>query len=328
MREIIVNLKETILTYAAAKNHTHEGYIGNDQLTALSNELEEHKTKDAKNEFGHTQLANNIASDVNNPVAGKTIVSYVTGLLNNYYTKDQANSTFYNKSTIDTKINDLLGRIRNLSSSISNPQETTKKINQLVAPGYYIYTGANATFTCDPDIISYKNALIKVEKQSNHYIQHVYATSYSTSSQKYKIDGRIFVRHGYTTTDTNGDTNYHWEKWYVSHLPWRERPDLLKTKGDNVDTGSFKIYECTPGYVFKWKQTHANNAYTLPASKYNYANVYTFKTLPIVSGYTVGNLIGHMDIRIMNDSFKARSTNGKGEVITGVDVSYFVPRTN
>ena len=63
-------------------------------------------------------------------------------------------------------------------------------------------------------------------------------------------------------------------------------------------------------------------------TKYSYTNVYTYKELPIINGFIVGNLIGHMDVRIVNDAFKVRSTNGKGEVITGVDISYFVPRTN
>lgn len=330
MREIIVNLKDTILKYAAAKNHTHNEYVSSEALTNHIN------TSGSTSQKGHMQLDSNITSNGNNPVTAKTIYSWVNTKLNDYTnTSNLTNllANYYNKTEVDSLIDSINNRLSKVTTdwsghSITNPKKTTTKINKLVTSGYYLYDGTNATFVCDPDTISYKNALIKVEKQSNHIIQHVYSTSYSSSSQKYKLDGRIFVRHGYLTTANNGDTEYHWEKWYVSHIPWRERADLLKTKGSNVDNGSFKIYECTAGYVFKWKQTGANNAYTLPMTKYSYTNVYTYKELPIMNGFIVGNLIGHMDVRIVNDAFKVRSTNGKGEVITGVDISYFVPRTN
>ena len=330
MREIVVNLKDTILKYAAAKNHTH----GNEYINR--SELEAHEQKNAQTQLGHTQLANNITSTQNNPVAGKTIASYITTTLNDYYTKAQINNLFdnyYNKSTIDSKIsaiNTALGRITTDWSghSITNPKQTTTKIDHLVDRGYYQYKGTHATFSCSPDAIAYTNGLIQVEKQSNHIIQHVYATSYSSSAQTYKIDGRIFVRHGYTLTN-NGTTTYHWEKWYVEHIPYRERKDLVGDLGRNVHNGSFKIYEITGGYIFKWKQGGNNDGYTLPMAKYTYEPICKFKKdLPIPDGYTIGILMGHVDVRINSSAFNMRATNGKGEVIGGIDISYFVPRTN
>lgn len=327
MREIIVNLKDTILTYAAAINHTHDGYISR-------SELDTHEQKNAQTEMGHTQLDNNITSTTNNPVAGKTIYNWVTTQLSNYTNTSGLSDllrNYYNKTQIDNllaEINTKLGKVTTDWSghSITNPKKTTTKINNLINPGYYLFTG-DGTFSCSPDTVSYKNGLIRVEKQSNHIIQHVYSTSYSSSSQKYKIDGRIFVRHGYTTTESNGTVKPHWDPWSVSHLPWRERKDLVKSIHSSVD--NFKIYECTAGYVFQWKQNGSREAFVLPMNKYDYINVCTFKkTLPIVSGYVVGNLIGHLDIRVTTESFKARSINNKGETIIGVDVSYFVPRKN
>lgn len=324
MREIIVNLKNTILTYAASKDHTHTGYASSADLTNHIN------TQANSNTSGHVRIDNSITSSTNNPVAGKTVFSFINEKLNGYLQTSALNN-YYTKTIIDEKIADLKNRLNQVTTdwsghSITNPKETSTKINHLVKAGYYKYVGPHATFTCKPDTISYSNALISVEKQSNHIVQHVYATSYSNSAKAYKIDGRIFVRHGYTTTDNANNTIYHWEDWYVHHIPYRERKDLIQNTHNKV--GSFKIYESTAGYTFKWKQGGTNDSFELPMAKYNYINICEFKSLPIETGYVVGNLIGHLDVRITKTSFKARSTNGKGDVIIGVDLSYFVPRTN
>lgn len=335
MREIVVNLKKTILTYAADKNHTHDGYVDDEELAAHINTLGNKTTS------GHVKVNDTIASNINDPVSGATIFNKLseylkkTDIINNLTSTStdkplSAKQGKELKSLIDSKFAELQSKIERVTTdwsghSITNPKDTTTKVNKLVTPGYYKYVGTHATFSCDPDVISYSNALIRVEKQSNHIIQHLYATSYSSASKKYKIDGRIFVRYGYTT-ESNGETVYHWGEWYVSHIPWRERKDLVTSVHSSA--GTFKLYECTAGYVFKWKRGGTNDAWTLPMKKYDYVNVCEFKALPIVSGYVVGNLIGHMDIRIHNNCFKARSINNKGEVISGVDIAYFVPRTN
>lgn len=324
MREIIVNLKKTILTYAAEKNHTHRGYASVEDLNNHIN------TQGDNTRAGHVKVGNEITATTNNPVTGTTIFNFINNKLSGYLQTSALNN-YYTKTIIDEKLAELKNRLNQVTTdwsghSITNPKETTTKINHLIQPGYYKYVGPHATFSCEPDAISYSNALITVEKQSNHLIQHVYATSYSSSSKTYKIDGRIFVRHGYTTTDTVGKTVYHWEDWYVAHIPYRERKDLVNNTNNAV--GSFKIYESTAGYTFKWKQGGTNDNFVLPMARYTYTNICEFKSLPIESGYVVGNLIGHLDIRITKTSFKARSTNNKGDVISGVDVSYFVPRTN
>ena len=81
--------------------------------------------------------------------------------------------------------------------------------------------------------------------------------------------------------------------------------------------------------MFKWVQSGTDQKYVLPAPQYSFASVYTFsKNLPIEGGFTIGNLIGHLDVRITESEFKVRSINKKGEHIIGVDISYFIPRNN
>ena len=342
MREIIVNLKKTILTYAAEKNHRHREYVE-------QTEFDEHVDTIANNDTnGHVQVKNNLTYNGNSPVTSKGIydwvMSKINGLEQTYIKKtdiiDNLTSDSSTQALSAKQGKTLKGLIDNVATqlskvttdwsghSITNPKETTTQIDHLVTRGYYIYKGTKGTFSCSPDTISYKNALITVEKQSNHIIQHVYATSYSNAAQTYKIDGRIFVRHGYTTAGTNGQAEYHWEKWYVEHIPWRERNDLLKTRGPNVNAGSFTIHECTAGYVFTWKQGGTNDRYDVPMAKYSYSNVYTFETLPIAGTYIIGDLIGRLDVRITNSSLKVRTLEPKGSYIVGVDMTYFAPRTN
>lgn len=327
-KETVVNLKEKIQEYAALKTHTHLDYLKSSDLNNYLTTA--HESKMANNNTpGHTKVLTSVDETSNDPVSSKGIVNYLSSYItdNSLITRLENYAT---KAYVEEKISDAISRISIDwgGHSITNPKSTTTLVDKLIQPGYYKYhdESKKPTIKCSPDVIAYSEALIKVEKQSNHLIQHLYATSI-TSNQKYKIDGRIFVRHGYTSTK-NGVTTPYWEKWYVSHIPWRERPDLITSTSRNVNSGSFKIYECTPGYVFKWKQGGTDDQYTLEAKMYNYHNICNFKELPIINGFTVGNLIGHSDIRIMNNCFKIRSINKQGEIISGVDVSYFVPRTN
>lgn len=322
IRETILNLKDEIQKYAATKNHTHNDIWDyfNDFWNQILEYLNQHyydKTTSDENfapyqhnatttkhgaasasKYGHTKVAEVLTANEQSPVQGKAIVSY---------------------------INEALKNIK--SDTFSNPTKTETKINYLVQPGYWMYIGEPDVFSCLPDTIQYKNGLITVEKQSNHIIQTVYSTSWSSVDNIYKLDGRQFIRHGYITS-SNGQNISKWYPWHVKHLPWRKRNDLLLTRGKNVQ-GTFDIYEHTAGYTFRWIQNYGNDQrYVLHVPQYSYASVYTFKTLPIYGPYVFGNLIGHMDIKITNSDFKIRSINRKGEHIIGMDETYFVPRNN
>ena len=62
--------------------------------------------------------------------------------------------------------------------------------------------------------------------------------------------------------------------------------------------------------------------------QYQFYTIAEFTSLPIEEPYVVGNLIGHVDVKISKDSFKVRSTNRQGEYVTGVNNTFFVPRIN
>lgn len=320
--EIVVNLREEIEKYAAPATHTHSAY-------APINTVTENSSKPVKSTgiitYVNDKIANfktesQIISLINEKIQDAINVKmtdYVkTTSLTDYLTTANAESEYAKKTDIPTDIN-----------IYAHPVTTTTKIDNLILPGYYQYVGNDATFSCKPDNVHYTNGLIKVEQQSNHFIQHIYATSYSTSAQKYKIDGREFVRYGYTSTNNDTITK-NWGQWRVANIPWKKRNDLLKVRGQNVSENGFSIYECTAGYVFKWQQDGEQQKYTLPMNQYDYGSIYTFENLPIVSPYVFGNLIGRVDVKITENDFRIRSTSKRNEDIVGVDNTYFVPRIN
>ncbi len=275
------------------------------------------------------------------PVTGKSVVDYVATTLNGYTSNTSLATTLENYATTaslddyvtETEFQNTFTEVigANLEGhSFKFPVETQTPINQLITAGYYKYIGEYSTFICAPyDTIPYVNSLIRVERQSNHIIQHIYSTSPDTNNN-HKIDGREFIRHGYLTTNNNNETVTNWNEWKVSHLPWKNIDnEILDEKGENVDDDSFHIYECTAGYVFKWTQKSVDYRYVLPMNQYTYATVYTFKKdLPICDPIIFSNYIGHIDLKISKRKIEIRSSSNKGEYVIGVDGSYFVPRTN
>ena len=296
-----------------------------------------------------TTLTDNTNST--NPAQSKAIVAYVIAKSNalntnindtlnsyatkthvetNYLKKTDAANTYLTQATINNLLdkntadtyyapkshshNDLVFNM------YAHPTTTTEVVDNIVEAGYYQYTGSLATITCGPDTIHYKNGFIRVEVHNNHIIQHLYATSVSGSN--YIINGEEYIRYGYKT----GTNSYHWGPWYVKHIPYRERSDLINDGSIPNDIDNFTIYESTTGYTFKWSQSE--DRYQLPMQQYQFYTIAEFTSLPIEEPYVFGNLIGHVDIKISKDSFKVRSTNREGEYVTGVSNTFFVPRTN
>lgn len=317
--EKIVNIRDEVLKFASEKTHRHfdlEQRIEN--LTqSLRNYLTVNEADETYFKINDYIVDSSFVNNSVNPVQSKVIKKYIDDSIKNFITKSAI------ESLINSKIEDVDKNI------FASPDTTQTKIDHLFKPGYYKYVGEKASFTCTPDTIQYKNGLIRVEKQSNHIIQHVYSTTFSKAASSYKIDGREFVRYGYTTVSGN-TTKPHWGKWHVSHLPWKERTDLVGELGPGVKgKGTFRIYECTAGYVFRWTQNGSDQKYVLPMNQYSFSPVCTFnKNLPIDGSFTMGNLIGHLDVRITASQFRVRSINQKGEHIIGVDISHFIPRTN
>lgn len=324
-QEIVINLREEIEQYAAPVNHTHSNYAPDATVSTNGTKAVQSKGIVTYVTSKITQAINNFKTDTLPSLIEEHITEdmseYVktTDLEEDYLTQSAAEETYATKSEIPQDID---------INIYAHPVTTTTKIDYLVNPGYYQYVGSDATFYCQPDNVHYTNGLIKVERESNHIIQHVYSTSYSPSTQKYKIDGREFTRTGYTST-TNDETIPYWEdQWRVVNIPWKKRNDLLKVRGENVSENGFSIYECTGGYVFQWQQEGSQQEYQLPMNQYLYGSVHTYKDLPIAGPFVFSNLIGHIDIKITEDDFRVRSVNKKNEKVVGVNASYFVPRTN
>lgn len=309
--------------------------ITNDNMESLSDSLTESFEETLENDYVSKNDVGEVVTDNEKLVRGQDLINYINTILGNYVEdsdlEDYANTTTLKNYVTQEQLNNIQLNLE--GHSFKYPLETQTPINKLINAGYYKYVGeydaVGSTFNCAPDdAIPYAQSLIRVEKQSNHIIQHIYSTSPDTNFN-YKIDGREYIRHGYLLPDNNNDIVTNWDEWKVSHLPWKKRDDLLNEKGENVDPNSFEIYECTAGYVFKWTQKSVDNRFILPMNQYTYSTVYTFKkNLPICDPVIFSNFIGHMDLKISKNKIEIRSSSNKGEYIVGVDGSYFVPRTN
>ncbi len=323
--DLIFNLKTEVLRFAAAKSHRHP-----------ASELD----------ITYEESISNAPTSVKAPqtkAVKEYVQSNISTAIGNYYTKTEVDTKHYTKEETDSAITTATSTLAKTSdlnayakkedydtNIFAHPITTKLLINELIYPGYYKYVGTDAFFTCGPDNVHYTNGLIKIEKQSNRIIQHVYATSYSTKDQQYKIDGREYKRYGYIT-GSGDNINKEWTRdWYVVHLPWRERNDLINTPlGANVSSNGVKIYECTAGYIIYWTQDGTEQKYKLTADQYQFTPICTFKKdLPIHEPFIFGNIIGHADIKITKNSVQVRSLNRPGEYIVGVNGNYFVPRNN
>lgn len=326
--EEIVNIKNEIEKIAALKNHLHSDLIPKDDIV--------------------TEVNQDNKQNITKITSVKSLVDYIDDKLEAYFTIEASDDQLTTiEENIDNKLKDYV-TTENFDEELSNittnfkghsfkhPQETTETINNIIEPGYYLFEGEGGTFTCAPYVVNYTNGLIRVEKQDNHLIQYVHATSLTNNG--YQIDGREYIRHGYLTNNNMDDTITNWDTWRVHYFPYQQKDDLLDKKGENVDDGAFHIYESTSGYVFEWKQKSTNAKYILPMDQYIYEDVYILnKELPIQQPMIFSNFIGHIDIKIINEAnqdgnivtkIKVRSSNNKGEYVIGVDNAYFVPRTN
>lgn len=306
-----------------------------------------------------TEMENN-AESTEKIISVKGIIDYLSNYFTledaqNYYTKDEIEQTLTAKNYVtndglenyatkdyleDYATNDILEeRLSDVTTnfeghSFKHPQKITDTVNNIIEPGYYLFEG-DGSFQCAPYMVNYKNGLIRVEKQGNHLIQYVH----STSEDRHQLDGREYIRHGYLTNNTSGDTVTNWDDWKVHYFPYQNKDDdLLDKKGENVDDNAFHVYESTAGYTFEWKQKSTNAKYVLPMNQYTYVDVYILKKeLPIPQPMIFSNFIGHIDIKVVNEpnengetvtKIKVRSSSNKGEYIVGVDNTYFVPRIN
>ena len=318
VEEKIINIREEIRRYAISQDDLLTSLTDNtnSENPARSNAIVEYVGD--KIDVLNADINNTLNTDYLTKISANT----------NYLKKEDASeiyatidNDFLNKEIADTYYAPVNHNHNNTNINMyANPiiDDTKTHINQFIESGYYQFENESPmVISCAPDdTIHYENGYIRVEEQDGHIIQHLYSTTDG------HIDGREFIRYGYDT----GSSNYDWGEWCVKYLPYKERSDLIIDESIPDDIDSFTIYENTSGYTFNW--TQAGDRYQLPMEQYQFYTIASFRSLPIAEPYVIGNLIGHIDTKITQNSFKIRSVNKRGEYVTGVNNTFFIPRTN
>lgn len=337
-------LKEQVLRWAALKRHSHKA----EDIEDMDSKYAPVNHADASNKFGlgdtdkygHVKVDDEISDSSVNPVQNKVIKQAITDAINNLrnelinklqekfnivteITSESADKTD-NKYNIPTAkaVWDALTNYKDLfvGRSWDSPKKIDENINNMRTPGYFLQTGSRS-FSYGGEKIYYTNALIRVEKQSNRVIQHVYATSKVSNGidTTWKINGCEYTRWGSSETD--------WKPWHAAHVPYRLTSRAIN-EGKGVDKGAVKVYENTAGFLITWDQfSQEKDKYPVTAPLYEYNTVCEFSpALPIKNNYVFGNLIGRMDVKISSNKMQIRSTVQPGGRIIEVHESYFVPR--
>lgn len=337
-------LKEQVLRWAASKRHSHKA----EDIEDMDSKYAPVNHADASNKFGlgdtdkygHVKVDDEISDSSINPVQNKVIKQAITDAINNL--RNELINKLQEKFNIVTEITsesvdktdnkyniptahavwDALSNYKDLfvGRAWDSPKKIDENIDKIRDPGYYLQIGSRF-FSYGGEKIYYTNALIRVEKQSNRVIQHVYSTSKVSngSDTTWKINGAEYRRLGSSETS--------WSAWHAVHIPYRLTSRVVN-EGKGVDKGSVKVYENTAGFLITWDQfSQENDRYPVTAPLYEYNTVCEFSpALPIKNNYVFGNLIGRMDVKISSNKMQIRSTVQPGGRIIEVHESYFVPR--
>ena len=339
-------LKEQVLRWAALKRHSHKA----EDIEDMDSKYAPVNHADASNKFGlgdtdkygHVKVDDEISDSSINPVQNKVIKQAITDAINNL--RNELINKLQEKFNIVTEITSsstdksddkyniptahavwsALSNYKDLfvGRSWDSPKKIDENIDNMRTPGYFLQTGSRY-FSYGGEKIYYTNALIRVERQSNRVIQHVYSTSKVSngSDTTWKINGCEYTRWGTSETD--------WKSWHAAHVPYRLTSRAVN-EGKGVDKGSVQVFENTAGFKIVWRQyAQENNRYPVSAPLYEYTDVCQFSpALPISGSYVIANLIGRFDVRITSNKMQIRSTVDKGGRIIEMDECWFIPRNN
>lgn len=334
-------LKEQVLRWAAPIIHRHKCQ----DIEDIENNyapINHASTSDIygvgdNSKYGHLQLADAIgdANDNDKPVKISGIIAYVGNQISNL--EDRLRNDLQAKLTIKNVVNssstdgqiptakavwDAITNYKELfvGVSLDKPKHINAHLDTMREPGYYMQTGTRY-FSYGGEAIYYTNALVKVERQANRVIQHVYATSKITSNgtTNYKINGSEYTRWGLSENN--------WKPWHVAHKPYTKTTRACN-EGRGVDVGSVVVYENTSGFIVHWDQfEQENDKYPVSAPLYSWATVCEFSpALPIKGPYVFGNLIGRCDFKITSNKLQIRSNVSPGGRIIEMHETFFVPR--
>lgn len=309
-----------IITYVSEQINTVK--------TALKSELQS-KINIITTSTGITNNTTEQTSNRYNIPTAKAIWDYFQPRVNiDTSISESSQDSTNNKNNIPTSkaVWDALSSYKNLlvGVDLSAPKSSSQDIDTLKDAGYYIMEHDTPKyFTYGGNIIYYKNALVKVQKQSNRVIQNVYTTEkieLSNNEITYKINGAEYRRYG----TPNENEEIVWRPWHVMHIPYAKT-----SRAQNlINVDSIEVYENTAGYIIRWKQENdQQNSYVVNTPLYEYTDLCTFNpALPITGPYIFSNLIGRMDVKITADKMQIRSNIAPGGRIIQVNETYFVPR--
>lgn len=339
--------KEQVERWAAKKRHKHVCEDIDDIQTKYSpiphaSKQNTHGVGDSEY-YGHVKVDTSVNNSSSNPVENKAISTAITNAINGLRTEFQnivqdklyfvtEHLENYKTDKVDGKyaiptakaVYDTISNYKDLfrGRSLDMPKDVNVTIDAIIQPGYYHETG-NFSFSYGGEVIPYANGLIKVERQDNRIIQHVYAT-YKTQST-YRLSGAEYTRIGAISTTIPIAIN--WSAWHVAHQPYTKTTRVANIQGE-ADPDSIVVYENTAGFIIHWDQTNAQqNRYPITAPLYEYKTICEFSpSLPIKGPYVFGNLIGRFDIKITSDKMQIRSNVTPGGRIIEMHETYFVPR--
>lgn len=321
--EVIMNLRDEVLTFASHKNHTHNqnDIDGMTDLMSLINSKAPKNHSDSTNQYGeatteqygHVKLTDEILGTGNGVPTETAVKNYIdaktagldpsslniptdnhirdlaTSVLNNTLTNDFFNSKLTQKTAI-------------------YPKDTTSAPNSITTIGYYRLTGTG-NITYGNQSYSYHNAFLRVTYNGSRYIQLI------------QLNNSVeFMRTRYKKTDGT----WAWSYWHMHYMPYTENASVVKKASDNNEYQNISVYETTAGYIIRWKRS---GNFTLTVSQYNYDKICGFSpALNITGPFIFGNLVGKSDVRITSTEMQIRSTDQKGQYISGINETFFVPR--
>lgn len=361
--ELICNLKNETLRFAAAKDHTHENFYTKEEA---STEFapKNHKWKNSDNVdygqatadyFGHVKrLSENIsANDNDSSVPDKTaVIGYVTDrideleeVIKTYYGTDDSG-----ENVIENKISQYDMRSKFKRYSIASPYQfpnhydedekdielemdmENDKVDSYLKAGHYHITPSNNEnqylINYNGQDIKYANGLLEVR------------TVAITDDDDNDNDDGIYIQDLYTTDGDNytltgekytrmGVRNggeMTWGNWKVAYMPEKISTCLPDKTDNSID--EITITENTAGYNIKIANV-SGHSYTLSASQNQWNTIADISpALDIDNEYIFGNTVANMDIKIAKNKIQIRSKQQKGSSISveNITTDYFVPR--
>lgn len=319
--EQILNLKNEVLRWASPIGHTHnmeniDGLIETiDEKAPVNHAYATGKYGEAtNNQYGHVKVLYEILGESDNVPTEKAVKQYIdmrTANLDpsslNIPTNDDIRNlatTVFNNNFTDAKFNAKL-----LQKSAIYPKDTTSSPNSITDSGYYRLTGTG-NITYGNDVFSYHNAFLRVTFNGTRYIQHLQLSN----SEEYE---RVRYK--------KSDGNWTWGYWHLHYKPYTENASAVK-KADstNNEYQNIHLYETTAGYIVRWQR---DGKFRLQVNQYEYDKICSFSpALNITGPYVFGNLVGRSDVRINANGMWIRSTDQKGQYISGINETFFIPR--